>query len=332
MGLDGVDDVIPLLILPGELHAQSHMGALHLVVHGLAQIVEQSCPLGGLDISAQFRRHHAGNVADLDGVLQHILTVAGPVMETAQHLHQLRVQVPHAALKGGALTLRFDGGIHLTAGLFHHLLNVSRMDTPVGDELFQCQACNLPPHRLETGDRDGLRRVVNNQIHTSQGLNGADIAAFPADDTALHLVIGQGNHTDGHLSHLVGGAPLDGLRHHFPGAGLALFFHPGLDLFDLEGGLVGHFRFHLGNQVILGLLSGKAGDLLQHLRLAALDGLDLLVFLIRGRVLLGKRFLFLLNGLGLAVQVFFLLLQAVFLPLQVSPAFLYFLLILAAVF
>ena len=71
---------------------------------------------------------------------------------------------------------------------------------------------------------------------------------------------------------------------------------------------------------------------LQHFRLAALDDLDLLVFLVHGRVLLCEGFLLLLNGLGLAVQVLFFLLQAVFLPLQVGSAFFYFLLILAAVF
>ena len=38
--LDGVDDVLLLPVLPAELHAQGHMGALHLVVHGLADIVQ----------------------------------------------------------------------------------------------------------------------------------------------------------------------------------------------------------------------------------------------------------------------------------------------------
>ena len=35
-----------------ELHAEGHMGALHLVVHGLAHVVEQAGPLGGLATSA----------------------------------------------------------------------------------------------------------------------------------------------------------------------------------------------------------------------------------------------------------------------------------------
>ena len=41
------------------------MGALHLVVHGFAQVVEQSGPFRGLDVHPQLRRHHAGDVADL---------------------------------------------------------------------------------------------------------------------------------------------------------------------------------------------------------------------------------------------------------------------------
>ena len=307
------------------------MGALQLVVHGLAQVVEQARPLGGLDVGPQLRRHHAGDVADLDGVLQHVLAVAGPVVEAAQHLHQLRVQVPHAALEHGALTLGLDGALHLPAGLLHHLLDMGGMDAAVGDQLLQGQAGDLPPHRLEAGDGDGLRRVVDDEIHTRQGLDGADVAALPADDAALHLVIGQGNHTDGHFGHLVGGAPLDGLGHHFPGARLALFLHPGLHLFDLEGSLVRHLRLHLGDQIGLGLFGGEAGDALQHFRLAALDDLDLLIFLVHGRMLLGQGLLSLLQSLGLAVEVLFLLLQAVLLPLQIGSARFLFLLVLAAV-
>ena len=89
---------------------------------------------------------------------------------------------------------------------------------------------------------------------------------------------------------------------------------------------MGHFALHLLNEVFLGLVSGEAGDLFQHSRLALLDGADLLLFLLHGRVLLGQRFFLLLNGLQLAVQIFFLLLQAVFLSLQIGSAGFFFLL------
>ena len=94
---------------------------------------------------------------------------------------------------------------------------------------------------------------------------------------------------------------------------------------------MGHLGLHLSDQIGLGLLGGEAGNPLQHLRLAALDDFDLLVFLVDGRMLLGQGLLSLLQSLGLAVEVLFPLLQAVFLPLQVGSARLLFLLVLAAV-
>ena len=103
--LDGVDDVLLLPVLPAELHTQGHMGALHLMVHSLADIVQQTRPLGGLHVGAQLGGHQAGNVADLDGVLQNVLTVAGAVPQAAQHFLQLRVQAPDAGLQHGALAL-----------------------------------------------------------------------------------------------------------------------------------------------------------------------------------------------------------------------------------
>ena len=62
VGLDGVEDVVPLLVLLAELHAQHDVGALVLVVQGLADVVEQARPLGGVDIQAQLRGHEAGDV------------------------------------------------------------------------------------------------------------------------------------------------------------------------------------------------------------------------------------------------------------------------------
>ena len=69
VGLDGMDDVFLLAVLAGVFHAQRHMGALEFMVQGLADIVQQAGALGSLHIGAQLRGHHAGDMADLDGVL-----------------------------------------------------------------------------------------------------------------------------------------------------------------------------------------------------------------------------------------------------------------------
>ena len=40
VGLDGIDDDGIFLVLPGEIRAQLHMAALHLVVDGFAQVMQ----------------------------------------------------------------------------------------------------------------------------------------------------------------------------------------------------------------------------------------------------------------------------------------------------
>ena len=95
---------------------------------------------------------------------------------------------------------------------------------------------------------------------------------------------------------------------------------------------MGHFALHLLHEVCFGLIRGKAGDFFQHRRLALLNGLNLLLFLFHSGVLLCKGFFFFLNGLQLAVQIFFLLLQAVFLSLQIGSAGFFFLLVVSAAF
>ena len=237
------------------------------------------------------------------------------------------MQAADAGLQHGAFALGADDGIHLPLGLLHHLLDMGGMDAAVGDQLFQRKARHLAAYRLEAGHRDGFRRIVDDQVCAGQRLDGADVAALAADDAALHLVIGQGYHTDGDLGHMVGGAALDSGGHDLTGAGVGFFLGAGFDLLDLQGSLVGNLRLHLRDQVLLGFLGGKAGDALQHFRLAALDELDLLLLAVSGGMLGSQRFFLFLDLLGLVIEVFFLLLQTALLLLQVGAAFLDFLLV-----
>ena len=77
-----------------------------------------------------------------------------------------------------ALALLLDRGVHLAAGLFDHLFDARRVDTAVRNELFQGDTRHFAAHRLKAGEGDGLRRIVDNQVHAGQGFDGPDIAAL----------------------------------------------------------------------------------------------------------------------------------------------------------
>ena len=131
---------------------------------------------------------------------------------------------------------------------------------------------------------------------------------------------------------MVCGAALDGGGHDLPGALIGFVLGPGLDLLDLHSSFVSDLGLHLLDQIRLGLVGGKAGDALEHLGLAALDELDLVLFPLKGLVLLAQGLFLFLDSIGLAIDVLFLLLQPAFLLLQVGPAFLDFLLVIRAAF
>ena len=143
-------------------------------------------------------------------MVQHVLAVGGTVLLAAQDLDELRVQVVHTGLVAGPLALLPDGAVYLLPGLLHHVLDAGGVDAPVYDQLLQSQSGNLPADGIEAGDGDGLGGVVDDQVHAGDGLQGPDVPALPANDAALHLIVGQGHHGDGGLGGVVGSAPLDG--------------------------------------------------------------------------------------------------------------------------
>ena len=92
---DGVDHVGAFVILARKFRAQLHVRALGFMVDGLADIVQKTGALGKLYVGAELGGHNAGQMADLDGVLEHVLTVAGAIAHAAQELDQLAMDAVH---------------------------------------------------------------------------------------------------------------------------------------------------------------------------------------------------------------------------------------------
>ena len=121
---------------------------------------------------------------------------------------------------------------------------------------------------------------------------------------------------------MIGGAPLDGGGDDLTGPLVGLVLELALDLLELDGGVMLGFVFHLGHQLGLGLLDGQTGDLFQHFQLAGLEGGHLFPLLVQLLELLGELFFLGFDALILAVQGFFLLLDAAFLLLNFGAALL----------
>src|SRR5690606_24292702 len=78
-------------------------------------------------------------------MLQNILPITGPVMQTAQKPDKFRVQPVDAHFNNSLFSFFFDYALHFLAGLLHHLLNPGRVNPAVRNQPFQRQPGHFPP-------------------------------------------------------------------------------------------------------------------------------------------------------------------------------------------
>ena len=83
--------------------------------------------------------------------------------------------------------------------------------------------CNLAPHRIKGGERHLHRRLINEQLNTGCGLEGADVAPFAADQTPLHLFACELDVRHRMLRAVIRGDPLHCRQDHVSGPIRGLF-------------------------------------------------------------------------------------------------------------
>ena len=118
-------------------------------------------------------------------------------------MHDFGRQPGQARFQHGPLARLLNARVHFRLRLFDDLFDAARMDAPVHDQVGQGDAGHFAPHRIEAGQHDRFRRIVNDQVHAGHGLEGADIAAFAPDDAAFHLVVGQRHDGNGGFRGLI---------------------------------------------------------------------------------------------------------------------------------
>ena len=140
------------------------------------------------------------------------------------------MQPGHAGGEDSPIPGVLDALFHERLRPRHGLLDAPRVNAAVPDQGLQRQTRGLSANGVERGNDHGLRRVVNNEVYPGQLLEGADIAAFSADNPPLHLIRRQRHRGHRGLRHLLHRTALDGHRDDLPRP--AVRFSLGL-LFDL---------------------------------------------------------------------------------------------------
>ena len=279
---DGVAHTLRLAVLAGQLLADLRVRPVDLVVDGLADVVQQTGTAGHLGVRAELGRHDTGEMGYFDGVVQHVLSVACAELQTAESAHQLGGQTMDICVEAGLLSGLLDDGLDLGFGLSVGLLDAGRMDAAVGDELGQGETRDLSAHTVEPAQDDRLGGVVDDEIDAGDTLEGTDVAALAADDSALHVVRRQGDDRHGRLGHVVGRRALDGQRQDVARAAIGLSPRVLFDRTDHASHLVACFLFCLLEKHLLGLSGAQTGDALQCSQLLGVDLFELVLQL--GRV------------------------------------------------
>ena len=121
------------------------MRALDLVGHRLPDVVQQRRPLRRLHARAELARHDPGEVHDFERVPEHVLPVARPVAQPAEHLDELLVELAAVRLEHRLLARLADVILELCLREVVHLLDPRRVDPPVLDQLLERHPRDLAP-------------------------------------------------------------------------------------------------------------------------------------------------------------------------------------------
>src|SRR5256885_9207071 len=102
--------------------------------------------------------------------------------------------------------------------LFRSLLDAGGMDAAVLHQALEGDPGDLAADRIEAGEDDRFRRVVDDEIDAGGQLERADVASFASDDAALHFLVREVDDGDGVFRDVVRRHSLNGLPTAFSGS------------------------------------------------------------------------------------------------------------------
>src|SRR5665213_991211 len=208
VGCDRVDHDWGLAVALDELGSNARVASLQLAGHGLSDVVKEPGALGQVGIEPDLARDQGGEEGRLDRVVEHVLVVGKPVLELPEELDDLGVEPVDVELVYGVLPGLRGRQVYLVLRALNELLDARRVDASVLDEGLERVAGDLAPHGVERREQDELGRLVDLERHARRRLEGLDVAPFPADQPALHVLAREVDQGRGEVGVGLAGQPL----------------------------------------------------------------------------------------------------------------------------
>ncbi len=137
------------------------------------------------------------------------------------------------------------------------------MDASVFDEFLQGEFGDVAAHEVVTGNDDGSRRVVDDDVDARGLFEGDDVAPFLTDDASLHVVRRKLHHGRGGFGGDFGCVTVDGFGEQVLAHGFHVFLGVLLELLHLAGEERREVAFEFGPELLLGFLGVEARDFLE---------------------------------------------------------------------
>lgn len=235
---DGVEDgFVFFAVLGGEVHTDLGVTAFGFVVHGFADVVEESGAACESSVETELVGDDLGEVGDFDGVLEDILAVGGAVGELAHGFDDLWMEAFEFEFHRGVFAGFDDFFVDLGADFFGDFFDAGGVHSAVGDEAFEGFDGDGLADLVEAGDDDDSGGVVDDDVGAGGFFEGSDVSAFAADDSAFEVVGGDGDGADGGFGGVLVGVSLDRVDEDLAGFVLGAV----LGFFDDFAGDLAHF-------------------------------------------------------------------------------------------
>ncbi len=181
-------------------------------------------------------------------------------MQLAYHLGDLRVDAVDVGFFAGVAAELDDLLFKFFEDLLGEFFDAGGVDAAVFEQSAEGLGGGGPADRIEAGNDHDAGGIVDHHVHTGGGLEGADVAALPADDPAFHGVVFDLDGVTGRFGRVFGSVALDRGERDFLGDLFGFLLGALGDLLDELAGLVSQLIFEDDHGFAFGVFLGEVGD------------------------------------------------------------------------